>query len=68
MAESGVQLMEWLEKNEVLEEARVGYVAFSRARKLLCIWAPFLQEKDYMYLQKYVQFIDKSYAAESVGK
>ena len=51
MAESRDQLKDWLKKNEELEEeARVGYVAFSRARKLLCVWAPSIQEKDtYIY-------------------
>lgn len=64
MAESESQLMEWLEENRKLEEARVGYVAFSRARKLLCIWAPFIQEEKYMHLQQHVKFIDKTYVTE----
>lgn len=62
MAESDSQLKDWLEKNEESEEARVGYVAFSRARKLLCVWAPSIQENNYAYLQEHVSFVDKNYA------
>ncbi|MCM3044071.1 ATP-binding domain-containing protein [Bacillus altitudinis] len=61
LAETKSQLDEWLELNET-EEARVGYVAFSRARKLLCVWAPLIEEKDYAYLKKNVTFIDNSYS------
>ncbi|QNK89865.1 ATP-dependent helicase [Sporosarcina sp. resist] len=64
MAESESQLTEWLGKNEESEEARVGYVAFSRARKLLCVWAPSIKEENYLHLQKHVKFVDSSYATE----
>lgn len=63
LAETKSQLDEWLELNET-EEARVGYVAFSRARKLLCVWAPLIEEKDYAYLKENVIFIDNSYSLE----
>lgn len=68
MADSESQLMEWLQKNEELEEARVGYVAFSRARKLLCVWAPSIQEKNYTHLHEHVQFVDKSYITKAEKK
>lgn len=68
MAESDSQLKEWLEQNEESEEARVGYVAFSRARKLLCVWAPSIQEDNYAYLQEHVSFVDKNYANEMVDE
>ncbi|MGG0332479.1 ATP-dependent helicase [Priestia megaterium] len=64
MAESESQLIEWLEENRKIEEARVGYVAFSRARKLLCIWAPSIQEENYVHLQQHVKFVDRTYATE----
>jgi DNA helicase-2/ATP-dependent DNA helicase PcrA len=64
MADSETQLTDWLEENEESEEARVGYVAFSRARKLLCVWAPSIQEKNYVHLLKNVKFVDKKYATE----
>ncbi|MFE4430436.1 ATP-binding domain-containing protein [Peribacillus butanolivorans] len=64
MAESESQLMEWLGENEKSEEARVGYVAFSRARKLLCVWAPTIQEENYAHLQQHVVFVGKTYATE----
>lgn len=64
MAEYESQLKEWLGKNGEIEEARVGYVAFSRARKLLCVWAPSIQESNYMHLQQHVQFVNKVYAAK----
>lgn len=63
LAETKSQLDEWLELNET-EEARVGYVAFSRARKLLCVWAPLIEERDYAYLKDNVIFIDNSYSLE----
>jgi len=59
LAESKSQLDEWLELNNETEEARVGYVAFSRARQLLCVWAPLIKEKDYAHLNENVIFIDK---------
>ncbi|GLI82974.1 hypothetical protein ANABIO32_06620 [Rossellomorea marisflavi] len=61
LAESKSQLDEWLALNIETEEARVGYVAFSRARKLLCVWAPLIEEKDYAHLNENVIFIDSSY-------
>ncbi|MCF2650590.1 UvrD-helicase domain-containing protein [Niallia circulans] len=61
IAESEYQLLEWLGDNNDSEEARVGYVAFSRARKLLCVWAPFLQEDTYKYLKQNIEFVDSSY-------
>lgn len=64
LAESKSQLDEWLAQNNETEEARVGYVAFSRARKLLCVWAPLIEEKDYAYLKEDVVFIDNSYSLE----
>lgn len=64
MAESEAQLTEWLGENEESEEARVGYVAFSRARKLLCVWAPSIKEENYLHLQKHVKFVDSSYVTE----
>lgn len=60
MAESESQLLEWLGDNEKSEEARVGYVAFSRARKLLCVWAPTIQEENYRYIKEHIKFVDKS--------
>lgn len=64
LAESKSQLDEWLALNNETEEARVGYVAFSRARSLLCVWAPLIEEKDYAYLKEDVVFIDNSYSLE----
>lgn len=58
MADSKSQLVDWLKENNELEEARVGYVAFSRARKLLCVWAPSIQEKDFVHLSENVLFIE----------
>lgn len=64
MAESESQLTEWLAENESSEEARVGYVAFSRARKLLCVWAPSIKEENYLHLKNHVKFVDSSYTTE----
>ncbi|SEN98328.1 Superfamily I DNA or RNA helicase [Amphibacillus marinus] len=61
LAESKSQLDEWLALNNETEEARVGYVAFSRARKLLCVWAPLIEEEDYAHLDENVTFLDNSY-------
>ncbi|MEC1698137.1 ATP-dependent helicase [Schinkia azotoformans] len=61
LAQSEDQLMEWLGNNENSEEARVGYVAFSRARKLLCVWAPSINEENYSYLKQHIEFVDSSY-------
>ena len=61
IAESETQLLEWLGDNNDSEEARVGYVAFSRARKLLCVWAPSIKEENYKYLEQNIEFVDKSY-------
>ncbi|EEM80212.1 UvrD-helicase domain-containing protein [Bacillus thuringiensis] len=64
LAENETQLKEWLDSNEDSEEARVGYVAFSRARKLLCIWAPNIKEETYNYMQEHVEFIDAKYLSK----
>jgi len=64
MAESESQLLEWLDHNKESEEARIGYVAFSRARKLLCVWAPSINEEKYSHLQRHVQFIGSKYTSE----
>ncbi|PEZ63321.1 DNA helicase UvrD [Bacillus anthracis] len=64
LAETEAQLMEWLDDNKRSEEARVGYVAFSRARKLLCVWAPNMQEESYSHLQQYVEFLEVAYTVE----
>lgn len=66
IAESEKQLLEWLEDDDETEEARVGYVAFSRARKLLCVWAPNIQEENYKYLEQNIEFVDQSYYVESL--
>ncbi|MCY8203418.1 MULTISPECIES: UvrD-helicase domain-containing protein [Bacillus] len=57
LAETQNELNEWLANNQKSEEARIGYVAFSRARKLLCIWAPSLEAETLAYLQDNVKFI-----------
>lgn len=57
LAETQNELNEWLANNQKSEEARIGYVAFSRARKLLCIWAPSLKAEELEYLQDNVKFI-----------
>ncbi len=57
LAETQNELNEWLANNQKSEEARIGYVAFSRARKLLCIWAPSLEAETLEYLQDNVKFI-----------
>lgn len=67
LAETKSQLDEWLALNNETEEARVGYVAFTRARKLLCVWAPLIDEKDYEYLKENVTFIDNSSLKEEVN-
>lgn len=56
VAETTKQIKEWLNHNDTSEEARVGYVAFTRARKLLCIWAPNLKETEFEEFDN-VQFI-----------
>ncbi|MGY8611339.1 3'-5' exonuclease, partial [Bacillus altitudinis] len=56
VAETTKQIKEWLNHNDASEEARVGYVAFTRARKLLCIWAPNLKETEFEGFDN-VQFI-----------
>ncbi|NLR46307.1 UvrD-helicase domain-containing protein [Priestia megaterium] len=65
MAESESQLMEWFEDNLNSEEARVGYVAFSRARKLLCLWAPTIHENNFAHLHQHVMCIDDTYAIQT---
>lgn len=65
IAESETQLLEWLGDNNDSEEARVGYVAFSRARKLLCVWAPSINEENYKYLEHDIEFLDKSYRSNN---
>jgi DNA helicase II / ATP-dependent DNA helicase PcrA len=67
MAESESQLIDWLGENEKSEEARVGYVAFSRARKLLCVWAPNIQEENYKHLQQHLLFVDRSYNSKKLN-
>jgi DNA helicase II / ATP-dependent DNA helicase PcrA len=64
MADSESQLTDWLEENGESEEARVGYVAFSRARKLLCVWAPSIQEENYAHLLQHAEFVDKTYSTK----
>ncbi|WP_233457709.1 3'-5' exonuclease [Bacillus tropicus] len=64
LAETEAQLQEWIGDNTGSEEARVGYVAFSRARKLLCVWAPNMQQENYAHLQQYVEFLDETYTVE----
>ncbi|MFP7416035.1 UvrD-helicase domain-containing protein [Priestia filamentosa] len=61
MAETEDQLLEWIKDNDDSEESRVGYVAFSRARKLLCIWAPSICEENYKHLESHISFIDETY-------
>ncbi|PEM52041.1 MULTISPECIES: UvrD-helicase domain-containing protein [Bacillus cereus group] len=61
LAEGEKQLQEWIGDNRDSEEARVGYVAFSRARKLLCIWAPSITEETYNYMEEYIEFIDEKH-------
>ncbi|WP_307894572.1 ATP-dependent helicase [Bacillus swezeyi] len=56
IAETTKQIKEWLNHNNTSEEARVGYVAFTRARKLLCIWSPNLKETEFERFDN-VQFI-----------
>ncbi|MED4117026.1 ATP-dependent helicase [Priestia megaterium] len=65
MAESESQLLDWLKDNLDSEEARVGYVAFSRARKLLCVWAPTIQEDKFTHLQQHIMFVDETYATQT---
>ncbi|MNL02644.1 hypothetical protein D3C87_1231580 [compost metagenome] len=43
IAEDLKELKSWFKIND-REEARVGFVAFTRARRLLCIWCPGLTE------------------------
>ncbi|MCR6473853.1 UvrD-helicase domain-containing protein [Bacillus safensis] len=57
IAESQSEINEWLAFNQKSEEARIGYVAFSRARKLLCIWAPSLETEKIECLYDNVKFI-----------
>ncbi|MED2037820.1 ATP-dependent helicase [Bacillus wiedmannii] len=61
LAEDERQLKEWIGDNRSSEEARVGYVAFSRARKLLCIWAPNITEEAYNHMGEHVEFIDANH-------
>ena len=58
LAETEKQLSKWLGRNEDSEEERVGYVAFTRARKILCIWAPNLSSSAYTTLNEHVDFIN----------
>lgn len=58
LAEDNVQLEKWLGNNDDSEEARVGYVAFTRARKLLCIWAPNIKEEGYKGNKENIEFKD----------
>ncbi|MEK3901005.1 ATP-dependent helicase [Paenibacillus sp. FSL R7-0179] len=43
IAEDLKELQKWMNLNDK-EDARVGFVAFTRARRLLCIWCPDLSE------------------------
>ncbi|MDN4067586.1 ATP-dependent helicase [Paenibacillus vini] len=49
IAEDLNELKKWLNLNDK-EEARVGFVAFTRARRLLCVWCPGLTEVEKVLL------------------
>ncbi|MGG1444710.1 ATP-dependent helicase [Brevibacillus laterosporus] len=66
LAEDEKRLKELIGDNKNSEEARIGYVAFSRARKLLCIWAPNITEETYNYMGEHVEFIDSKHFITSV--